>query len=76
MPAQSFLVVAAAEASNAHQMISYAVSQGTRAVVIEWDSIKAKAPLSCVDLAEGVSYFFVRSLQETLGRWNAEPVKQ
>ena len=72
-PVESFFVVNAAEGSSAQEIISDAVSQGARAVVLEWGVARANHCLSCSNLVEGVSYVFVRSIQETLGRWNAVP---
>lgn len=74
-PVDSFFVVNATEGSSAQEIISDAVSRGARAVVLEWDVARTARGLSCGNLVEGVSYIFVRSIQETLGRWNAVPLR-
>ncbi len=70
----SFFAVVPALTDASRASIAQALGHGARAVVVEWKSDDRASRISCRDLAEGVPYFFVRSVPDTLARWSAVPV--
>lgn len=68
---EPFLVVGYEEAALAPQLIAAAVARGVRTIVMERGKAGVYQRPCQGALLEGVSYFFVRSLPETLNRWKA-----
>jgi len=71
---EPLFVVGGADSLPAQQVIAGAVSRGARTVVMQWNAAGVIQVVSCNTLIEGVLYFFVRSVPESLSRWAAAPI--
>jgi len=67
-------VVGEHEVDLCGELVAGALAGGARTIVVERGRVASYCRPFEQDLADGVVYFFVRSLPNTLSRWRAAPL--